>query len=401
MRALLLVIDSFGIGELPDAAEFGDTGANTALHICQAISKTGKVQWPTLQRLGLGNCASILGYQLPGCGPVPEPEASFGVMKEASKAKDTTTGHWELTGIELAEPFRTFPLSFPSFPEKLIQHFTRETGYEVLGNKGGSGMAIIEELGEAHLEGQGVILYTSADSVLQIAAHEDIVPLEKLYTICAIARKLADPYRIGRVIARPFTGSLGQFTRTADRKDFSMLPEEDTILDILQNNAIETVAIGKIGDIFSERGIDTSYHDHGNTACLDRVISCLQIHEKRNQFLFINLVDTDMLYGHRRDIRGYHNAVQQIDDRLPQILDLMNNEDILIISADHGCDPAFPGTDHTREHIPLLVYSKQHNAVNLGIRNSFSDVAQSLGSYFEVTRPRHGKTFYSNHIIHS
>lgn len=400
MRAILLIIDSFGIGAMDDASQFGDEGSNTALHICQEMSRTATVRWPTLQRLGLGNCSTILGCQLPGCEPVPLPEASFGVMQEASIGKDTTTGHWELAGIELVEPFTTFPLDYPSFPDALIKRFIDETGYSVLGNKGGSGIAIIEELGEAHFNGQGIILYTSADSVLQIAAHEQIVPLEKLYTICTITRKLADPYRIGRVIARPFAGEPGNFTRTADRKDFSMLPPQETILDILQQRGIKTIAIGKIGDIFAGQGVDTSYPDHGNEECLNRLITVLVNDNKDDQFLFVNLVDTDMLHGHRRDILGYHDAVAEIDKRLNQIIDLMQDDDILFISADHGCDPTFKGTDHTREHVPLLVFQKQHKALNLGVRHSFSDVAQSLASYFQVTGPTNGKTFYTNHTIH-
>ncbi len=390
MRALLVVIDSFGIGALPDAHQYGDTGANTILSICSAMDQ---VHWPNLQKLGLGNCATLLGHLLPGCEAVHQPTASYGVMVEASPGKDTTTGHWELAGMILKEPFRTFPLSAPSFPDSLIQDFKAQTGQNVLGNKGASGVAIIEELGPAHLNGDGIIVYTSADSVFQIAAHEEMVPVDQLYTICQIARDLCDAYQVGRVIARPFTGPPGSFTRTASRKDFSMLPPEDTLLDHLQRHQVETIAIGKIGDIFCEQGIDQSYHDSGNQACLRRLAACLQSDEKKNQFLFVNLVDTDMLYGHRRDIRGYHDAVRTIDDTLAEIMALMTPEDLLIITADHGCDPGFRGSDHTREYVPLLCFSKQHTAKQLGIRSSFSDVAQSLAAYFELPAMQHGNTF--------
>lgn len=383
MRAILVVIDSFGVGALPDADTYGDFGANTALHICEGV-KAENVHWPNLQKLGLGNCTELLGHTLPGCEAVEQPMASYGVMAEASSGKDTTTGHWELAGIELEQPFQTFPLAYPSFPDELIEQFQQQTGYAVLGNRGSSGLAILEELGEAHLNGEGIIVYTSADSVFQIAAHEEIVPVEELYRICEIARKLCDTYRIGRVIARPFIGTVGDFIRTGSRRDFSMLPPSATILDTLQKSGVETVAIGKIGDIFCEQGIDRSYHDSGNDACLKRLVTSLADYPKKQQFIFINLVDTDMLYGHRRDIIGYHDAVARVDKRLAEIIGLMDDEDLLVITADHGCDPAFAGTDHTREYVPLLSFSKQQAGVDLGIQNSFSYVAQALASYFKV-----------------
>ncbi len=392
-RALLVIIDSFGVGELPDAALYGDCGANTALHICQGVGGGAGVRWSNLQNLGLGNCSSILGNDLPGCEPIEHPLASYGVMAEASAGKDTTTGHWELAGILLDNPFTTFPQQCPSFPEELIFSLKTQTGHDIIGNKGASGTVIIEELGAAHLDGEGIIVYTSADSVLQIAAHEDIVAIAELYAICETARKLSDPYLIGRVIARPFAGKPGNFIRTADRKDFSMLPTKETVLDLLQKSGVETIAIGKIGDIFSEQGIDRSYHDKGNSVCLDRLASCLKEEDDRHQFLFVNLVDTDMYYGHRRDIQGYHDAVRRIDERLTEIVSLMSAEDILIITADHGCDPGFKGSDHTREYVPLLVYSKNQAAADLGVRRCFCDVAQSLTSYFNVAPMKQGKSF--------
>ncbi len=389
-RAILLIIDSFGIGQLPDANLYGDTGANTALHICENVEE---VKWSTLKEFGLGNCASLLGHNLPNCEAVTTPLASFGVLEEKSAGKDTTTGHWELSGVVLDEPFHTFPTECPSFPKSLISDFENQTGHSILGNKGASGTAIIEELGKLHIEGKGVIAYTSADSVFQIAAHEDIIPIEELYNICEITRKLCDPYKVGRVIARPFTGTPGNFVRTSNRRDYSILPPQHTILTTLQKTGVETIAIGKIGDIFCERGIDKSFHDSGNKSCLNRVLTELEQKGSKNQFFFVNLVDTDMHFGHRRDIQGYHDAVQKIDEKLPEIMNLMTEDDVLLISADHGCDPSFKGTDHTREYVPLLVYKKKQIFKDLGIRQSFCDVAQSLASFFEATAMSYGKSF--------
>ncbi|MCP4670102.1 MAG: phosphopentomutase [Desulfobacula sp.] len=390
MQAIVLIIDSFGVGALPDAENYDDKGANTALHICEAIPFE---KWPCLKSLGLGNCTNILGTVLPGCEPVSNPLASFGVMAEKSEGKDTTTGHWELAGINLEEPFHTFPPEFPSFPEKLLQDLQSRTGHRILGNKSASGTKIIEELGPAHMEGKGIIVYTSADSVLQIAAHEKIVSVKELYRICNTAREICDRYNVGRVIARPFTGTKGNFIRTESRKDFSMEPPGETILDHLKTNGVETVGIGKIGDIFAHQGLDKSFHDKGNKACLDRTLACMKQKKGNDQFLFVNLVDTDMLFGHRRDIKGYCDAVQKIDDSLVNVIDLMSDSDLLIITADHGCDPGFKGTDHTREYVPLLVYKKKREVMNLKIRTSFCDVAQSLASFFNVPALRHGKSF--------
>lgn len=390
MKAILLVIDSFGIGALPDAHIYGDAGANTARHICNAIPKN---KWATLQSFGLGNCAALLGHHLWGCEPAQNPIAGYGAMMEVSAGKDTTTGHWELAGLPLDKPFHTFPVSFPSFPLELVKAFQDQTGQKILGNKGASGTAIIEELGTSHISGKGIIVYTSADSVMQIAAHEDIIPVEELYRICEIARNLCTPYNVGRVIARPFKGTPGTFERTRARKDFSMAPPEKTILDHLQKYNVQTIGIGKIGDIFKECGLDLSFHDTGNKDCLERVLDLMSKELSLNQFLFVNLVDTDMLFGHRRDIKGYHDAIESIDDTLPDLMALMSRDDLLVITADHGCDPGFKGTDHTREYVPLLVYQKQHMAKDLGIRKSFCDVAQSLASFFKVPAMAHGQSF--------
>jgi len=385
-----LIIDSFGMGALPDAKLYGDEGANTALSICQAIQTP---KWPILKKMGLGNCAGLLNYDLPGCEPEDSPSASFGLLNEQSAGKDTTTGHWELGGILLDQPFHTFDLEYPSFPDKLVKDFQEQTGYPILGNVGASGTQIIDELGSRHLNGEGIIAYTSADSVFQIAAHEDMVSIEELYQICETARRLCDDYHVGRVIARPFTGKPGQFVRTSSRKDYSMLPPQKTILDHLQTHHIQTIGIGKIGDIFCEKGLDHSFHDTGNPACIDRTIECLKKNQKNDQFLFINLVDTDMLYGHRRNIQGYHDAVAYIDNRLHEIIQSMTEKDLLIVTADHGCDPGFKGSDHTREYVPLLVFQKNRKTDNLGIRANFCDVAQSLAAFFRVPVMDHGKSF--------
>jgi len=390
-RATILVIDSFGIGELPDAADFGDAGANTALHICENVPGP---KWPVLRKMGLGNSSALLGNILPGCEPVERPLASWGVMAEVSPGKDTTTGHWELAGLQLEKSFTVFPSAFPSFPEKLVTDFIEQTGCKgVLGNKAASGTEIIAELGEEHLRTGYPIIYTSGDSVFQIAAHNDLYKIDKLYEMCEIARKLCDEYYVGRVIARPFDGRPGDFFRTKDRHDYSIALPGDTILDHLQKNGVETVAVGKIGSIFDEQGIDISYHDAGNPACLERTEEIFATRPEKNQFVFVNLVDTDMVYGHRRDPKGYCDAVTGIDGKLEGLMDRMDDEDLLIITADHGCDPTYRGTDHTREYIPLLVYRKNRESKDLGIRKTFADTAQSLASFFAVPSVKNGSVF--------
>jgi phosphopentomutase len=391
MRATVLVIDSYGIGEMPDADTYGDAGANTALHIAQSVEEP---DLPNLRKLGLGNAASLLGVDLPGASAQASPLASFSVMEEASKGKDTITGHWELAGMPLQEDFGYFNADYPSFPESLLGEFEKQTNRKVIGNISASGTEIIQELGAEHLETGALICYTSADSVFQIAAHEDVVTVEELYRYCVIARKLCDPLRIARVIARPFTGDAQSgFTRTKNRKDFSIALPSKSIFDHLQSRSVRTLAVGKIGDIFNEQGIDDSYHDKGNPACLDRTVDILSKTSQDNEFVFVNLVDTDMIYGHRRDPQGYFAAVKKIDDRLQDILDLMQDDDVLVITADHGCDPTHPGTDHTREHVPLLWYQKGRDARSLGIRKSFADLAASLSKYFETGEFGPGRSF--------
>ena len=314
-------------------------------------------------------------------------------MKEKSPGKDTTTGHWELAGLELTEAFTVLPSEYPSFPEKLLEDLMRESGRGVLGNKAASGTAIIDELGVEHMETGKLIVYTSGDSVLQIAAHEDIVPLDELYNICAKARILCDPYTLGRVIARPFVGKPGDFTRTKGRKDYSIKYNGESLFDYLKKNGVNTVGVGKIGDIFVERGINDSYHDKGNPACIKRTEELLAGPAKGNEFIFVNYVDTDMNFGHRRDPIGYCKAVEEVDEHLDRLLDILGEDDLLIVTADHGCDPTFRGTDHTREHIPLLVYRKGTKPVDLGIRDQFSDVAASISDFLGVPGFPKGVTF--------
>lgn len=387
-KATIIVIDSFGIGELPDAGDFGDKGSNTALHICETIKGP---KWPVLKKLGLGNCSRLLGNDLPGCEAVEKPVASFGVMQEVSPGKDTTTGHWEIAGIQLEKAFPVFPSAYPSFPEKLVSDFIEQTGCKgVLGNKSASGTAIIDELGKEHLETGYPIIYTSGDSVFQIAAHNDIYPISKLYEMCDIARKLCDEYSVGRVIARPFDGKPGEFFRTKDRHDYSIALPEDTILDHLRKNGVETVAVGKIGAIFDEQGIDISHHDAGNAACMDKTDIVLSEVAEKDRFIFVNFVDTDMIYGHRRNVQGYCDEVGRVDARLQGFIDKMNDGDLMIITADHGCDPTFRGTDHTREHIPVLLIEKGKASVNLGIRKTFADIGQTLTDFFQVPPIKNG-----------
>lgn len=390
MRAFVIVIDSLGIGALPDANAYGDVGSNTLLHISVANPKD---KWQTLKSLGIGNAAAILGYDLPGCRLVTAPRAAFGVMAEKSHGKDTITGHWEIAGIILREPFRTFPPKFPAFPDDLIRAFEGAIGRKILGNKAASGTEIIAELGKQHVESGNPIVYTSADSVFQVAAHEDIIPVNELYRICEIARKLCDPYRVARVIARPFIGTPGSFTRTERRHDFSMPPPQRTLLDSLQDAGVQTIGVGKIGDIFSQHGISNTFPEKTNPTCIQKTLEIMRAKGTKNQFIFVNLVDTDMLYGHRRDPKGYFDALSVIDSTLQEMLKFLRKEDLLIITADHGNDPTFPGTDHTREYIPLLVMKKGLKPVNLGIRTCFADIGQSVAKYFGISPLENGTSF--------
>ncbi|MDA7614727.1 phosphopentomutase [Verrucomicrobiales bacterium] len=374
MRALLIVLDSVGVGYAPDAKVYHDDGANTLEHLYSA-----NPDWsvPCLERLGL---TSILNLSTQGSA-----EASYGWMEEQSDGKDTTTGHWELAGVITEEAFPTYAY----FPESLVQELESTTGCHFIGNVNASGTAVIEEFGAEHLETKDLILYTSADSVLQIAAHEDLYPRELLYQICHLARDVADNYRIGRVIARPFTGALGQFERTPGRKDFSIAPPR-TILSELSLAAVPTYGVGKISDIFAGEGIDQSFPTASNA---DGMAEMERLWAKVSHGLvFCNLVDFDMLYGHRRDPKGYAKALTEFDNWLENFRHQIMPEDLVIITADHGNDPTWKGTDHTRERVPLIMLHRNQQHC-LGLRRSFTDVAATLAEYFRIPRWDNGHSF--------
>ncbi|MDK2793736.1 MAG: phosphopentomutase [Caldanaerobacter sp.] len=341
-RVILIVLDSVGVGELPDAYKFGDEGTNTLGHV---VEKTG-IKLPTMEKLGLGNI-----IPLKTVAPNPNAIGAYGKMAEKSAGKDTTTGHWEIAGLIVEKPFPTYP---EGFPKEIIEEFEKRIGRKVLGNKPASGTEIIKELGEEHIKTGYPTVYTSADSVFQIAAHEEVIPLEELYRMCEIAREiLKGDHAVGRVIARPFIGSPGNFVRTANRKDFSLKPFGPTVLDMLKEAGYQVYAVGKIEDIFAGQGITDSIHTGNNDEGITATIEAMDAVKKG--IIFTNLVDFDMVYGHRNDVNGYAKALKHFDERLPEIMLRLKEEDLLIITADHGCDPTTPGTDHTREYVPLLV----------------------------------------------
>ena len=383
-RAILIVLDSVGIGELPDAADFGDVGSNTLGNI---VKKCGGISLPNLSKLGLGKIDGI-NYL-----PVPEQvDGSYARMAEVSNGKDTITGHWELAGLQLKKPFPTYP---DGFPQEVLDEFTRLTGRGVLGNCAASGTEIIKQYGEEHIKTGKLIVYTSADSVFQIAAHEDIVPIDELYKICQIARHmLKDEHMVGRVIARPFVGEPGNFTRTSNRRDYSAAPASDTILDKLSKKGLDVIAVGKIEDIFSKKGITKADHTKSNMHGVDMTIDFMK--QQNKGLIFTNLVDFDMLFGHRNNAQGYKDALEEFDKRLPEIMDAMKEDDVLIITADHGCDPTTESTDHSREYVPLIIYGKSIKSdVNLGTRVTFADVASTLAEMFEVENVFPATSFYS------
>lgn len=381
-RVGLVVLDSVGVGELPDAAEYGDTGSNTLGNIARFV---GGLHLPNLAGLGLGNIIDIEGVP-----PAENPAASFGRMAELSPGKDTTTGHWEMSGLILEHPFPVYP---DGFPPELIRTYEARIGRKVLGNKAASGTAIIDELGEQHMATGLPIVYTSADSVFQVAAHEEIIPLEELYRICRIARELLKgEHAVGRVIARPFTGRPGSFMRTTNRHDFSLKPTGKTVLNLLKDNGIPVIAVGKVRDIFDGEGISESIPTKGNRDGLDQAIKLFG--SVAGGLIFANLVDFDMLYGHRNNPRGYADALEEMDLRLPEMLQLLRDDDVLIITADHGCDPTTRSTDHSREYVPLLVYGKQlHSGIDLGVRKTFADVAATIADSFGLEIPA-GTSFW-------
>ncbi|SDG22413.1 phosphopentomutase [Fontibacillus panacisegetis] len=382
-KITVIVLDSVGIGELPDAVKFGDKGSHTLGHILETVPGT---KLPNMQKLGLGNIAP-----LPNLEPAEAPAGYYGKMAEISSGKDTMTGHWELMGIKTETPFQTYP---SGFPRDLISRFEHETGRKVIGNKVASGTEILVELGEEHMKTGSWIVYTSADSVFQIAAHEDVVPLSELYKACEVARRLTlEPeHSVGRVIARPFVGQPGEFKRTPNRHDYAVTPPEPTVLNALKNAGKEVVAVGKINDIFSGEGVTASYPTKSNAHGIEETLRLIQ--EPFTGMLFTNLVDFDSLFGHRRDPEGYAGALEEFDAALPDLMDNLGENDLLVITADHGNDPTHAGTDHTREYVPILVYGKNLKTPgNLGVRGTYADLASTIADNFGVHGSDHGKSF--------
>ncbi|MGX4669510.1 phosphopentomutase [Cerasibacillus sp. JNUCC 74] len=385
-RVFLIVMDSVGIGEAPDAEQFNDKGADTLGSI--AKHRNG-LHMPTMGSLGLSNIREI-----PGIEKAASPKAFYTKMQEASNGKDTMTGHWEIMGLHIEQPFRTFP---DGFPEELIQQLEERTGRKVIGNKPASGTEIIEELGEEHMETGALIVYTSADSVLQIAAHEEIIPVEELYRICEIARELTldEKYMVGRVIARPFIGKPGAFERTANRHDYALKPFGKTVMNELKDNKFDVIALGKISDIYDGEGVTEAIRTKDNDDGMTKLVESMK--KDFTGISFVNLVDFDAKYGHRRDPDGYAEALEAYDARLPEVLNELQDDDLLIITADHGNDPTHHGTDHTREYVPLLVY---YNGIEEGkelpIRKTFADIGATIADNFDIPMPKHGTSFLND-----
>jgi phosphopentomutase len=379
---VLIILDGVGCGALPDAQLFGDADANTLGNLAEVI---GGLDLPNLERMGLGNIIEIKGMET-----VASPIASYGKMAELSFAKDSTVGHWELMGLVNIKPFPTYPKGFP--PE-IVERLRRESGKEFIGNIPASGTEIIAQLGEEHLRTGALILYTSADSVLQIAGHEDIVPPAELYRICRIARRImSGEHAVGRIIARPFIGEPGAFVRTAHRHDFSLQPSEDTVLDFLKAKKVPTIGIGKIFDLYGGKGLDISLPTASNTQGMDKIIELSR--ETEFGLVFANLVDFDTLWGHRNDARGFYQGLLEFDHWLPEIWGTLRSDDMLILTADHGVDPTTVSTDHSREYVPLLVMIPRLKAgVNLGLRRTFADVGATICEYFNIRGTGQGKSF--------
>ncbi|HOJ07699.1 MAG: phosphopentomutase [Ignavibacteriota bacterium] len=379
----IIVLDGVGVGELPDSNLYGDEGSNTLGNISRALNG---ISLPNLQKMGLGNIIPVIGVDR-----TEIPKASFGKLAEISKGKDSTTGHWEISGLYVDTDFNYYP---DGFPDDIMQKFLEVTkckGY--LGNIAASGTEIIKQLGEEHLKTGFPIIYTSADSVFQIAAHQEVIPLDELYHICELTRNivLADPIKIGRVIARPFTGTTGNFTRTVYRKDYSLSPPSDTVLDVLYKNDINTVSIGKISDLFNYRGINHYIKTFSNEEGCKELLKASK--EFVNSLIFINLVDFDVYFGHRNDVAGFASALKNFDDFLPEFLNSLDETDRVIITADHGNDPTTPSTDHSREYVPLLYYGINKAVNDLGTRETFSDIGKTAADFFGITNELKGKSF--------
>jgi len=381
MRAFLIVLDGVGIGALPDADAYGDVGSDTLRHVAEAA---GGLRLPTLERLGLGRI-----HDIPGVRRVSDPRAAHGRMAERSAGKDSTTGHWELAGVVVDQPFPTYP---DGFPPRLLDQLAERTGRGWLGNVAASGTEIIARLGEQHQKSGNLIVYTSADSVLQIAAHEDTVPISELYAICTSARALmSGAHAVGRVIARPFVGMSGAYHRTANRKDFSLAPPSATLLDHLTAADWPVITVGKVDDLFAGRGVTEAIHTKDNREGEDTLAGLARTAGRG--LVFANLVDFDQAYGHRNDPAGFAAALERFDERLAEILGHLGSDEMCIVTADHGNDPTTPGTDHAREYVPLLVAGPRVRAADLGTRSSFADVGATLARMFSVQAPASGTSF--------
>ncbi|HSI67676.1 MAG TPA: phosphopentomutase [Planococcus sp. (in: firmicutes)] len=385
-RIHLVVLDSVGVGEAPDAQAFGDTGSNTLGHIAEAV---GGLNMPNMEKMGLANIVPVQGLS-----EVSVPTAHFGKLQEASVGKDTMTGHWEIMGLNIDTPFKVYP---NGFPETLIRQLEEKTGRKVIGNKPASGTEILDELGEEHMATGAIIVYTSADPVLQIAAHEEIIPLDELYRICEIARELTltPEFLVGRVIARPFLGTgKGSFKRTTNRHDYALKPFDRTVMSELKDHGKEVIAIGKIDDIYNGEGVTKAIRTKDNMDGMDKLVGVVQ--EEFIGLSFLNLVDFDALYGHRRDPKGYGEALEAFDLRLPEVTEKLGQDDLLILTADHGNDPTFPGTDHTREFVPVLAFSPRfEKGEEMALGETFADIGATIADNFSVPLPKFGKSFLS------
>jgi phosphopentomutase len=402
-RAFILLLDSFGVGALPDAEQFGDTNTNTLLHIAEACAankansqtRQGALKLPNLNLFGLNALfQECWGKTVPGLDSNIKPIAAYGYAAEISKGKDTTSGHWEIAGVPVLFNWGYFPKQTPCFPQELIDTFIKRAAVPgVLGLKHASGTDIIKELGDEHVATGKPILYTSADSVFQIAYHEGHHGgLERLYALCKIARELVTPYNIARVIARPFIGAAGNYTRTENRHDYSLAPPSPTLLDKLKANGGTVIGIGKIPDIFAHQGLTQEVAAHGHIELFDKTLEAVRTAPDRS-LTFTNFVDFDMKFGHRRDVAGYAQALEELDTRLPELQKALKPDDIVILTADHGCDPTYTGTDHTREYIPILVLGNKIKPGFIGKRKTFADIGQSLANYFGLTPFEYGENF--------
>jgi len=406
-RAFIFVLDSFGIGGAADAARFGDAGSDTYGHIRDACAagrgnreglRSGPLRLPNMERLGLAHAAALATGHAAPAGPAPA--GFFGAAEEVSSGKDTPSGHWEIAGVPIRFDWGYFPDTIPAFPLALTEAIAEEAGLPgILGNCHASGTEIIERLGEEHLESGKPIFYTSADSVIQIAAHETRFGLERLYELCRIARRHADPYNVGRVIARPFVGTnAGDFMRTPNRRDYAVPPPEPTLLDRAAAAGRRTIAVGKIGDIFAHRGVSELRKAPDNMAMFDTALAAMQ-DAGPGDLVFVNFVDFDTLYGHRRDVPGYAAALEAFDRRLPEAMERLGPGDLLLLTADHGCDPTWTGTDHTRERVPVIGTGPGLHAANIGIRASFADMGETVAAHLGLAPGPHGTSFHA--LLHA